>query len=263
MLLFELLNYSKMAHKSYGDAPPRILHMPAYIRDREKGADFDLRLSNSQPLSTLNLRNLLSVALKSPQLLKQIAARSYWHPNGFLKLILARSSTGSTLRIHIWRQQKQQSPPAGLDTDIHSHRWPFVSFVIAGALDIHEFTETDKAGDEYSKYICAPNEAGQYKLKQLGLARLSRCKNQTVGVGKYYSIDTNILHQVFNRSDETITIVIQGLPARDESLVFRKPDCQSDGQHDERPLTTDIQIELQRLISILNRRCSHAPFATF
>jgi hypothetical protein len=237
--------------------------MSAYIRDSEKGIGSDLMLNNSQPLSTLNLRNLLSIALKSPQLLKQIAARSYWHPNGFLKLILVRSSTGSTLRIHSWRQQKQQSTPAELDTDIHSHRWPFVSFVIAGALDIHEFTETHKAGDEYSKYICAPNQAGQYKLKQLGLTRLSCCKTQTVDVGKYYSIDTNILHQVFNRSHETITIVIQGLPSKSGSLVFRKPDYQSDRQYGERPLTTDIQIELQRLISVLDRSCSHAPFATF
>jgi hypothetical protein len=237
--------------------------MSAYIRDREKGIGSDLMLDNSQPLSTVNIRNLLSAALNSPQLLKQIAARSYWHPNGFLKLILARSSTGSTLRIHSWQQQKQQSIPAGLDTDIHSHRWPFVSFVIAGALDIHEFTETPQAGDEYSKYICAPNQSGQYKLKLLGLARLSRYKTQRLDVGKYYSIDTNILHQVFNRSQETVTIVIQGLPNRSGSLVFRKHDHQSDRQYGERPLTTDIQIELQRLSSVLDRSCNHAPFATF
>ncbi len=234
--------------------------MSAHVRDGEKERVSKLVLNHYQWWSTATLRNLLCAALSSPQVLKEITARSYWHPNGFLKLILAQSSTGSTLRVHSWRQQKQQSASEGLDTDIHSHRWPFISFVLSGALDILEFTETNQCEDRYNKYICAPNRKGLYKLWSLGYTGLSCSNHQTVGMGEYYSIDTNILHQVFNRSQETITAVIQGPPTERSSLVFRKGARQSGEQDGEHPLRTDVQVELQRLLTVLDRSWIHDSF---
>ncbi|MFD8395996.1 hypothetical protein ACFV2N_44100 [Streptomyces sp. NPDC059680] len=50
------------------------------------------------------------------------------HPNGFVKLPLARTGDGSTrLFLHVWRAES-------MDADVHDHRWAFSSVVLRGEL---------------------------------------------------------------------------------------------------------------------------------
>lgn len=56
-----------------------------------------------------------------------IAARSYWHPNGFVKLVLTADPRAGQLRLHIWPE-----PPT--TDDIHGHAWSYESIVLTGEL---------------------------------------------------------------------------------------------------------------------------------
>lgn len=79
---------------------------------------------------------LLSL-VDDPDLLAGVVDASYWHQNGFAKLVLHRGA-GFRIRLHVW--------PAGEgrqgESDPHSHRWDFASTVLAGdGLEIVEWDE--------------------------------------------------------------------------------------------------------------------------
>ena len=65
----------------------------------------------------------------------EIADRSYWHPNGFIKLVLEERPGGGQLRLHVW-------PQVGDEDDIHSHGWSYASVVIGGTVGDLSYAET-------------------------------------------------------------------------------------------------------------------------
>lgn len=72
------------------------------------------------------VKALLQSILNTPAQLATIAKRSYWHGNGFLKIVLL--DQGYKLRLHIWCNG------VVCEENIHSHRWGFASHVLQGAL---------------------------------------------------------------------------------------------------------------------------------
>lgn len=69
----------------------------------------------------------LAGILGSRSQLEAIAERSYWHPNGFAKLVLDQRRFVGEVRLHIW-------PAHPHDEDIHGHSWTYESTVLAGEL---------------------------------------------------------------------------------------------------------------------------------
>ena len=66
--------------------------------------------------------------LRQPKELAAVVSRSYAHPNGFRKIVVATSDDGMRLRVHHWSSE---------DTDpsnVHNHRWSLASAVIVGQL---------------------------------------------------------------------------------------------------------------------------------
>ena len=52
----------------------------------------------------------------------------YRHPNGFSKIrLVGLTDYGWAARLHVWNVGSS-------DRDIHSHRWPFASYVLSGSL---------------------------------------------------------------------------------------------------------------------------------
>ena len=72
------------------------------------------------------IKGLLAALLNAPAQLDDIARRSYWHGNGFLKIVLL--DQGYKLRLHIW------FAGTACEENIHSHRWGFASHVLVGTL---------------------------------------------------------------------------------------------------------------------------------
>lgn len=66
----------------------------------------------------------------------EIAARSYWHPNGFVKLVLEQHRYDGQLRLHVW-------PAVPAIEDIHGHGWSYESVVVGGAVTEIPYAETD------------------------------------------------------------------------------------------------------------------------
>lgn len=60
--------------------------------------------------------------------LTRIQSKSYKHPNGFVKIILAYNSDGSCYRLHYWLNELVA------DQNYHDHGWQFCSKIINGSL---------------------------------------------------------------------------------------------------------------------------------
>jgi hypothetical protein len=81
----------------------------------------DLRAARSR------LPERVTAILRSRARQDAIASRSYWHPNGFAKLVLFAEAQWGQLRLHVW-------PDRLVKGDIHGHAWPYESTVLAGEL---------------------------------------------------------------------------------------------------------------------------------
>ena len=69
--------------------------------------------------------------------LEAIAGRSYWHPNGFAKLVLDDDRDRGQLRLHVWPERPDEDDP-------HGHAWHYRSVVVGGELT--EITYTERTG---------------------------------------------------------------------------------------------------------------------
>jgi hypothetical protein len=86
------------------------------------------------------LRSCLAAGRAQGTYLADVCRRSYVHPNGFVKLDLARTSSWA-LRLHVW-----SSGVSDELNDPHDHRGFLVSRVLRGAITNNEFEVRPKVG---------------------------------------------------------------------------------------------------------------------
>jgi hypothetical protein len=156
-----------------------------------------------------------------------VALRSYWHANGFAKLVLG-GGTGpeSTVRLHVWPKMATATdvlvPP-----NIHSHRWAFASVVLAGGLKIDNYDETNKriglGSTVYRKYAHERSATGTgLPLRLLDEVTLVHTRSHTHTVGDLHSGDTEVLHKVTPvAGDLTATVFITGPSVVDSAKVYQ------------------------------------------
>lgn len=168
-----------------------------------------------------------------------VAHRSYWHPNGFAKLVL-KTGKDHKVRLHVW--------PAGShrlgESNPHGHRWNFASTVLCGdGLQDTHYTEAE-TGDEYERYWYAGgNAAGA--VTHVGTVRLAESDSRTRANGDRYMLDTSVVHTVQPLGTALIaTLVIQGAALHDATPVYGAP-----GVNVEEPGRAISSDEVRKLIS--------------
>lgn len=166
------------------------------------------------------LRSLIEQVLADEARLTRIAARSYYHANNFLKVVLTRGS-GDTwkLRLHVWHPQ-----PVGAvleREDVHSHRWNFTTAIVFGQYNAREFSVG--TGEDYHHYNYLPvGDARSFSLVSRGLEQLSTVFDATLPAGTVYHLDHRVLHSISQiDSGPVASIVMQGVPVRDLTDVYR------------------------------------------
>ena len=148
----------------------------------------------------------------------EVAMRSYWHFNGFAKLVL-QTGQGYKVRLHVW--------PPGDDrlgeNNPHSHRWNFASTVLCGEglHDIH-YREA-KSGPTYERYqYTGGNVAGA--LTHEATVHLAQHSERNIRAGERYDLDTTVVHTVRPLGSALIaTFVVQGAPLHASAAVYGIP----------------------------------------
>lgn len=174
---------------------------------------------------------LLSSIIQAPELLASIAARSYWHGNGFLKVVLL--DKGYKLRLHIW------FAGTSCEENIHSHRWGFASQVLTGTLkselwadaandeggaclllpSVHEHGHAISTKLQAKEYLyTAKHQRGPHAIpahKQLiGTTCLQKLQDVTQTAGKSYVMTPNQLHRINHPGQELVATIICTAPTQ-------------------------------------------------
>jgi hypothetical protein len=152
-----------------------------------------------------------------------VARRSYWHHNGFAKLVL-EVTAAHRIRLHVW--------PAGENRlgewNPHGHRWNFASTVVAGdGLSSTEYVESD-TGRHHVLYHYVGGSGGF--LTPVGNARLAEHDTRIVRNGERYVLDTSVVHTVVPLGNSLVaTLVVQGPARLDHAPVYCPPGIPVDG----------------------------------
>ncbi|MGW6681157.1 hypothetical protein ACWGBO_14865 [[Kitasatospora] papulosa] len=198
-----------------------------------------------------DMRYLLDGILSDDRQLGEIAARSYYHANSFLKIVLAVGDEKAwKLRLHVWhpRSEADLLPRE----DIHSHRWDFTTALLLGEYNAREYMIAP--GDDYHHYRYTPVRADQhFSLEAMGSEQLAKVCEINVQAGTVYHLDHRVLHSIARSNDgPTATVVLQGPTVRDTTNVYRtSPVSEKEGGakgiHVERPSVDQLRGELAQL----------------
>lgn len=153
--------------------------------------------------------------------LEVLARRSYFHGNGFYKIPLLVGKS-FVFRLHVWE--------AGVyaEENLHSHRWPFASFVAAGSL-VSEYWEDSFSTDSraYPELIYrGKNES----LDSVGECKVQRRESVTHVAGESYWMNADNLHRIVGHGHGTsVTLMAHPIETRSWSrnivLDGRIPDA--------------------------------------
>ena len=159
-----------------------------------------------------SIHALLRDVVDSPKLLDKIAARSYYHGNGFLKVVLL--DRGYKLRLHIWFKG------SACEENIHSHRWAFASHILTGALKselwmdaVNDDTPTLTA-TEY-RYTAEHNQHKKVvkaTKQKVGHSALIKQQDVTQHAGTSYVMTQDQLHRINHPGQELVATIICTAP---------------------------------------------------
>ena len=168
---------------------------------------------------------LLRDITSDQELAADMSLRSYWHSNGFAKLVVhVNEEPDFRLRLHVWPADYRHG--SGYE-NIHNHRWPFASIVLAGAIRVDQFREIDDLG-EPGAVVCnrlvyeaaAPGRVGGLRLE--GKRALRSLGTRNYPAGTVYFCDTDMLHTVARASRGTAaTLMLAGAATGNDALVYQ------------------------------------------
>lgn len=193
-------------------------------------------------------------ALRSDALLETLGSEASLHGNGFFKIPLISGPAGK-VRLHIW------FPGVPCEENIHDHRWPMTSVVVAGRLTSEGFREVD--GTTHRRFRHTGTGGGGYRLADEGRTAVERTQRHTVAAGTLYSMAPGELHRICRTAAEplTMTLMVQGAARGGSSrLITDRSEV-----HEEAPGATlgasGLATVLLRAIEALSPATSHLEAA--
>lgn len=200
------------------------------------------------------LRSLISQIIADEDALAEIAARSYYHANNFLKLVLlAGDKNPWKLRLHVWHPQPNAS--GTITEDIHSHRWDFTTALVVGEYFAQEFKIGP--GEEYHHFKYLPVGAGQaFSLEAQGKEQLCNVFSALLPAGTVYHIDHRVLHCISRSAGKAAASLVLQQPAEtDFTNVYRTSPVGEQAKTEikvQRPSVAQLREELTHFLSWLD-----------
>jgi hypothetical protein len=161
--------------------------------------------------------------LADPAALARVVAGSYWHANGFAKLVL-HDGRGFRIRLHVW--------PAGEDrrgeSDPHSHRWDFASTVLTGTgLEVVEYVELPTSACDEDVESVRYSYYGRSLVPETKVF-LHLDREFDVLTGDRYTTVTSRIHTVAPKGNDLVaTLLVQGPHINPEAAVYGDDDLDS------------------------------------
>ncbi|MBN6050726.1 hypothetical protein JYK22_02175, partial [Nonomuraea sp. RK-328] len=200
------------------------------------------------------LRYLIGQSISDDATLADMAARSYYHANSFLKVVLMVGDKNPwKLRLHVWDSQPDV---AGTTTeDIHSHRWDFTTALVLGEYFAREFRIGP--GEEYYHFKYLPVGEGQtFSLEAQGKKQLCSVFEAILPAGTVYHINHEVLHCISRSAGKAAaSLVLQRPAVEDFTNVYRTSPVGERNKkkiHVQRPSADQLRVELTRFLTWLD-----------
>ncbi|WP_336273161.1 hypothetical protein [Vreelandella indica] len=171
-------------------------------KNDEESREAFLRLLNDGLLVSI-INNMM----KSQSQLHEVANRSYWHKNGFLKVLLLDKRPKYSIRLHIWPDSPLQ------EGDVHNHPWNMSGLVLTGSYEWPIYTfEQVKEITKFALYKCRYLEDySGYSFHRVGSVILKEVKNSIMQEGEFFQFPKEKYHSAKKEnSDPADSIIITG-----------------------------------------------------
>lgn len=188
-----------------------------------------------------NLKSFTHDVMADPETARLVCSRSYTHPNGFAKVVLARNG-GEQLRLHFWSNGATDSSSG----DPHDHRWSYVSIPLAGKFTEQRFDITKATRDRYL-YLCRPRTDDQLiALESAGRVHLVQTGDYRRNAGDDYACAAGEVHGFGPSRDElSISLILTSEPVRSFARVVKRTPVKDAAMHVSAP---DMSIETLRKV---------------
>jgi hypothetical protein len=152
--------------------------------------------------------------------LTQVVNDSYYHENGFHKIVLL-SGRCFKLRLHHFG--------AGVKLpmeNVHDHRWPFASSILAGSMKMDLFQVSETEGEPVVHYCYHSDKSkGSYETARIGEKFVKRTRRKVYKAGQQYLMLPEDLHRIVNkRGEESITLILTGNPVGQTCNLYARRD---------------------------------------
>jgi hypothetical protein len=162
------------------------------------------------------LADTLTAISGSPSSQEEISRRSYWHPNGFAKLVLAHDPLMGQVRLHIW-------PDMLAEGDIHDHAWDYKSTTLAGEVtEIVYHESVSREGSPAWRHTYDRVGHRRFAFVDPTAVRLAESADPHVhGVGEVSGGRPDHIHRFFASKAPAATLLRVGPIVRRVSYVYR------------------------------------------
>ena len=138
----------------------------------------------------------------------------YEHPNGFTRIALPVPAGLGRARLHVFS--------SGKESDLHNHRWPYVSVVLRGTLSEEVYAVGPGAdGTElwWHRHSQSPDRAS-FSLTPGERTQVHRTAVIRRSAGHVLAVDRTALHRVTPLTSSAVTLLLEGGQTRQDSDVY-------------------------------------------
>lgn len=181
--------------------------------------------------------------------LYEVANRSYYHKNGFLKVLLVDKRPKYSIRLHIWPDQPLK------EGDIHNHPWDISVLVLNGAYEWLDYNieYIQEENEQFNLYKChyLKDYSGHSFFKKRSV-KVFKINETNIGKGNLLNLSSEKYHSVKkdnNKPAESIIITSNSEKLSANVITNRKIDC------DDMFYNSSIESSFlkEKLLFIMNR----------
>jgi hypothetical protein len=149
----------------------------------------------------------------------ELLPESYVHANGFYKISFPGvNGSPARARLHVWPGSQESGRKA--ESDVHNHKWPFASRVLAGGL-AHSILARRPGHGDYTHFRQVSETGRGYTFMRIGDASLEEKPAAAIHRGVVYEMEPATIHKVSAAGDGyAATLVIELAPVSKATDVF-------------------------------------------
>jgi hypothetical protein len=148
---------------------------------------------------------LLDDVIADGNAVARVARQSYFHENGFLKIVLQRGQDGRALRLHLWSGREESRGT------IHNHCWDFTSHILVGALGFEEYVADATAALRRYHFQYTRSEDLRSGVRPCGQGALRLVREGQRHATDAYHMEAPTLHRTWGVTGEpTVSVIVQG-----------------------------------------------------